>query len=248
MTAIALPPLPFIDTVGPLDLSQNLLQLMGIRLRVSGGYHLPANVPLMVVSNHRSPLDAPVLMAGLGRDVAFACHQYMENVPLLRDVVHRFGAFPLKSPYHFFRESYRRLRRTEAIGIFPEGAQPMVQLQTPRQVNAFHRGFAHLAFRVPVNKLAVLPVALVSNDVGFESPIPLSLLGWFDPTEPLFQTGGGHPIVMYRDVEVRIGPPIWVTPRDRRNYQGHEGIDYVQQLTDDCWQAVNHLLQAPLSN
>jgi 1-acyl-sn-glycerol-3-phosphate acyltransferase len=235
--------LPFLEDAEPLELSQGVLQLMGTKLRVTGRQHIPANTPLMVISNHRSPIDAPVLMAGLDRDVAFVTHQYMSNVPFLRDVVQQFGAFPLESAHSFFRQGYRRLRKAEAIGIFPEGAKPMVQLQPPRQVNSFHRGFAHLALRVPVESLAILPVALVSDDVGFESPIPLSLLGWFDPSEPLFQKGGGHPIVFYREVEVRIGQPIWVTHRDRHQYQGRSGTNYAQQLTDDCWQAVNTLLQ-----
>jgi 1-acyl-sn-glycerol-3-phosphate acyltransferase len=245
MTAFPLPQLRLMDAAAPLSLSQSILQLMAINLQVSGRHHIPSDVPLLIVSNHRSALDGPVLMQGLQRNIAFVCHQYMANVPVLRDVVSRFGAFPLDSPHRFFREGYRRLRQSQAIGIFPEGAQPMVQLQLPRHVNPFHRGFAHLALRAPVETLAILPVALISDEKGFESPIPLSLLSWFDPTEPLFQKGGGHPIVIYQNVEVSIGAPIWVTPRDRRRYQGNQGIDYAQQLTDDCWQAVHDLLQAP---
>lgn len=238
-----LPQLPFLDDTAPLELSQGVLQLLGTKLRVAGRQNIPANAPLMVISNHRSPLDAPVLMAGLDREIAFVTHQYMGNVPLLKEVIAQFGAFPLESPHHFFRQGYQRLRRSETIGIFPEGAKPMVQLQPPRHVHPFHRGFAHLALRVPVEKMAILPVALVSDDRGFESFIPLSLLGWFDPSEPLFQKGGGHPIVFYREVEVRIGPPIWVTSGDRHQYQGRSGTNYAQQLTDNCWQAVNDLLK-----
>ena len=250
MAALSLPPLPalpFLEAADPLELSQGLLQLMGLQLRVTGRHQIPSDLPLMVVSNHRSALDGPVLMAARERDIAFVCHQYMGNVPLLRDLIQQFGAFPLESPRHFFREGYRRLQQAQTIGIFPEGAKPMVQLQSPRQVNAFHRGFAHLALRVPVETLAVLPVALVSDEVGFESPFPLRWLGWFDPSEPLFQKSGGHPMVFYRDVEVRIGEPIWITSGDRQQYQGRSATDQAQQLTDDCWQAVQDLLQ-PLSN
>lgn len=245
MTSLSLPfpQLPLLDAAHPLDLSQGLLRLLGTKVRVSGRQHVPTNGPVIVVSNHRSPLDGPVLMTGLDRDVAFATHQYMGNVPLLRDIIEQFGAFPLESPHRFFRQGYRRLRRSETIGIFPEGAKPMVQLQPPREVNPFHRGFAHLVLRVPVERMAVLPVALVSDDPGFESPIPLSWLGWFDPTEPLFQTGKGHPVVMYQEVEVRIGQPIWVTHQDRSDYQGRSGTQAAQQLTDDCWQAVHDLLK-----
>jgi 1-acyl-sn-glycerol-3-phosphate acyltransferase len=182
-------------------------------------------------------------MTALNRDIAFVCHQYMANVPVLRDLVDQFGAFPLDTPRRFFDEGYQRLSRQEAIGIFPEGAKSMVALHPPNLVNPFHRGFAHLALRVPVEPLALLPVALVSDELGFESPIPLRLLGWFDPSEPLFQRSGGHPLVFYQDVEVRIGEPIWVTPQDRQQYQGRQGSDRAQALTDACWTAVHELLQ-----
>lgn len=244
MAALSLPHAPFWETPSPLDLSRGLLQLMGTKLTVSGQQKVPYNVPTILVSNHRSPLDAPVLMAGLDREVAFVCHQYMKHVPMLRDVVRQFGAFPLDTPHRFFRQGYKRLRRQEMLGIFPEGARSMVELRSPRKINPFHRGFAHLALRAPIEPLALLPVALASNDVGFESPIPLSLLGWFDPDEPLFQQGGGHPLVFYRQVEVRVGEPIWVTARDRQEYTGRHGTEFAQQLTDSCWSAVNELLQS----
>jgi 1-acyl-sn-glycerol-3-phosphate acyltransferase len=245
MTSLSLPLLqwPLLDKATPLDLSQRVLQLMGTKLRVSGRQQVPVDTPVMVVSNHRSPLDAPILMTGLDRDIAFATHPYMGNVPGLRQLVEHFGAFPLESPRQFFRQGYRRLRRSETIGIFPEGAKPMVQLQPPRVVHSFHRGFAHLALRVPVEPIAILPVALVSDDAGFESPLPLNWLSWFDPTEPLFQTKRGHPVVMYQEIEVRIGQPIWVTYRDRNHYQGRSGTQAAQQLTHDCWQAVHDLLK-----
>lgn len=242
MTALLLPDIPFVDTASPLDLSRAIVNVLGIRLRVSGKQNIPDNVPMMVVSNHRSPLDGLVLMAALERDIAFVFHQYMEHVPVLRDVVHRFGAFPLESPRRFFREGCKRLRRHEPIGIFPEGAKSMVQLHPPREVNPFHRGFAHLALRAPVEPLALLPVALVSDDEGFESPLPLSILGWFDPSEPLFQQGGKHPLVVYRDVEIKVGKPVWITPCDRQQYEGRRGGEVAQQLTDQCWTTIDQLL------
>lgn len=244
MTAISLPPVPFLEAPDPLDLSHGLVRLLGIKLQVSGQRKIPLNVPVVVVSNHRSALDAPVLMAGLNREISFVCHQYMGHVPVLKDLVHRFGAFPLDTPRKFFRQGYRRLRDQQAIGVFPEGARSMVQLHDPRQVNPFQRGFAHLALRVPVEPLALLPVAIVSDEIGFESPFPLSVLGWFDPSEPLFQQGGGHPLVFYRRVEIKVGEPIWVTSQDRDQYQGRHGTEFAQQLTDKCWDTVHQMLQS----
>lgn len=243
MTAISLPFLPPLTSSDPLELSRGVLRLTGTQLKVEGRSNIPHGTPLIVVSNHRSPLDAPVLMAGLERNIAFACHQYMANVPVLQDVIQRFGAFPLGTPRHFLREARQRLCCNQAVGLFPEGAQPMVTVQPPRLMNSFHRGFAHLALQARVSYLAILPVALVSDDEGIESPIPLKLLSWFDPSEPLFQQAGGHPIVFYRQVDVRIGSPIWITPSDCRRLKKHEVNDQVRQLTQKCWTTIYELLQ-----
>lgn len=235
--------------LSPLALSQALLGLIGTQIQVTGREHIPQGAPLLIVSNHRSLIDAPVLMTALDHTIAFACHHYMAQVPFLRDVVHQFGAFPLDNPQRrhstFFRRATQRLQQRQALGIFPEGAQPMVQLQTPTQINPFHRGFAHLALRAPVRKLALLPVAMVSTEEGFESPIPLRLLSWFDPTEPLFQQGGGHPVLVYRRVEVRIGRPIWITAAERQRYFGRQGARLARSLSDRCWQQVQSLLETP---
>lgn len=240
MTALSMPlEFPF-SSPEPVQLSQNLLQWVGTQVAVTGLANVPANAPLVIVSNHRSPLDAPVLMAGLGRNISFACHQYMANVPLMRDVVEQFGAFPLATPRQFLRQARARLYRHETVGIFPEGAEPMVSVQPPRFLNSFHRGFAHLALKTAIRPLALLPVALVSDDRGFESPIPLKLLGWFDPNEPLFQQSGGHPLVFYRQVEIRIGAPIWITVHNCNQQDSH--TEQVEQLTDTCWTTVYDLL------
>lgn len=247
---VAISPLPFLPiTPSPLQLSRGVMQVAGTRLRVTGREHIPDNMPTVVVSNHRSVLDAPVLMTGLNRSIAFVCHHYMANVPGLRDLVTQFGAFPLDSPgsrqRSFFRNAFQRLRDRDIIGLFPEGAEPMVKLRPPTTISPFQRGVAHLALRAPVDRLAILPVALASADEGFESPIPLRLLSWFDPHEPLFQQTGGHPLLVYRRVEVRIGEPIWVSASERAAYRGRQGSAIAHDLTQQCQRRVQHLLAAP---
>ncbi len=242
MTALALSfEFPFLKSE-PLQLSQNLLHALGIRVSVQGAERIPADAPMIVVSNHRSALDAPVLMTGLRQNIYFAYHQYMANVPILQDVVEQFGGFPLVTPRHFVRQASNHLQQQQTIGIFPEGAKPMVTVQPPRSLNPFHRGFAYLAMRAAIRPVALLPVALVSDQPGIETPVPLRLLSWFAPNEPLFQQQGGHPLVLYRDVQVRVGTPIWVTVESTR-YQWCSQAKQVQQLTDECWLAVRQLLQ-----
>jgi len=231
----------------PLQISRLLLAAMGTQMYLSYEDRVPKDGALVVVSNHRSFMDAPVLMAALGRPIRFACHHYMGQVPIMRDIVHQLGAFPLEAPEHrqhsFFQQSNRLLQSQQAVGVFPEGAYPMVQFTQPNIIGDFHRGFAHLALRAPVRNLAVLPVAITSQEESNNSAIPLKLLSFFDPSEPLFDQAGWHPMVVYRRMSVQIGRPCWITPSQREQYQGKQAKTAVATLTDYCHKEITTLLR-----
>ena len=228
--------------------SQWLLTLLGIRRFIHYEDRIPQGTAVIVVSNHRSGLDPIILMAGVGQTIRFACHHYMGQVPLLREVITSFGAFPLDDPQHrhqqFFKQATQLLQQRQIVGIFPEGAPAMVTETQPNQVGTFQRGFAHLALRAPVSNLAVLPVAIASfQEQVIPSGIPLGLLSFFDPTEPLFAQPGWHPLVIYRRINVLIGRPYWITPRLKQQYQGKQARRTVEDLTTYCHSEIASLLQ-----
>jgi 1-acyl-sn-glycerol-3-phosphate acyltransferase len=207
---------------------------------------IPQTGAVVMVSNHRSFMDAPLLMAAIDRPIRFACHHYMGQVPLMRDLVTRLGCFPLDTPKQrqqsFFHQASQLLVTGQAVGVFPEGAEPMVKLTPPSQMGAFQRGFAHLALRAPVQDLAILPVAIAAHEEINHSAFPLRLLGWFDPSEPLFDQSGWHPMVIYRHVTVLIGRPIWITPAQQQSYQGKQARTMVNDLTAHCQTEIAELL------
>ena len=211
----------------PLHLSHSLLSAFGTKVSIHYSERIPATKRVLVVSNHRSFLDAPLLMAAMNRSVRFACHHYMSQVPVLREMISVMGAFPLDAPgkrkKRFFQQSSNFLQSCQAVGIFPEGAQPMVQVKSPNQLSPFHRGFAHLAFRVPVEELAILPVAIASTEEERHSVAPLKLFSLFDPSEPLFDCWGWHPAIIYHRVNIMFGHPIWITEAERQQYRGRRG-------------------------
>ena len=234
----------FFDT--PLHLSRGLLSAFGTKASIHYCDRIPATKTILVVSNHRSFLDSPLLMAAMNRSVRFACHHYMSQVPLLREMVSVMGAFPLDAPRQrqkrFFEQSVNLLRSCQAVGIFPEGAQPMVQVKPPNQLSPFHRGFAHLALRVPVQELAILPVAIASTEEERHSLAPLKLFSLFDPSEPLFDCWGWHPAIVYRRVNLLFGRPIWITDAQRQQYQGRRGASLARELTQSCFDQIAGLL------
>jgi 1-acyl-sn-glycerol-3-phosphate acyltransferase len=135
----------------PLGLSHLFLTSVGTQFESTHLDRIPRNEPILVVSNHRSFMDAPLLMAALGQSVRFACHHYMSQVPVLRETVQALGCLPLetspKGQQTFFEQAGRLLKQQRTVGIFPEGGQCMVKPTSPSDVAPFQRGFAHLALR-----------------------------------------------------------------------------------------------------
>lgn len=231
----------------PLQISQLLLAAMGTRMFTYYQNRIPQDSAVLLVSNHRSFMDAPLLMAALNHPIHFACHHYMGQVPVLREFVTRMGCFPLDSPnerqHNFFRQATELLQTQRFVGVFPEGAEPMVKSTSPCQLNSFHRGFAHLALRAPVKDLVVLPVAIAPTEEVSSSGIPLRLLSLFDPSEPLFARDDWHPLVIYKRVNVLIGRPFWISQSQREQYQGKQARSLVADLTHQCCTEIDDLLR-----
>lgn len=231
----------------PLQISRLLLLSLGIRMYLHHRDRVPQNSAILVVSNHRSFLDAPLLMAAINRPIRFACHHYMGQVPIMREIVTKLGCFPLEAPEQrqqsFFHQAIQLLQTQQAVGVFPEGTQPMVKSTQRFEMGEFQRGFAHLALRAPVEDLAVLPIAIAVQEETTTSAVPLKLLSFFDPSEPLFNQEGWHPLVMYQRVDVLVGRPFWVKPSQRQQYQGKKARTMVKDLTDHCHGEISTLLR-----
>ncbi|EDX84282.1 Acyltransferase domain protein [Synechococcus sp. PCC 7335] len=219
---------------------------MGIRIRVHQLFSLPRS-PFLVISNHRSFLDAPLLMAATAQPVHFACHHYMSQVPVMSDIVDALGCFPLDGPKQrgrtFFKQATHFLRSHQSIGVFPEGTNPMVEIPPPDRISDFHRGFAHLALRAPVEDLMIVPAAIIALKEKQQDTVPLRLLSWFDPSEPLFQQAGRHPAVIYQDVAVVIGKPISTTNL-QAHYHGKQASQVATTLTNTCQDEIQTLLKS----
>jgi 1-acyl-sn-glycerol-3-phosphate acyltransferase len=235
----------------PLHLSRGLLAVAGTQVSVRHSERIPSTGNMLVVSNHRSFLDAPLLMVAMGRSVRFACHHYMSQVPILKEMTAALGCVPLDAPGQrhraFFQQSINLLKAQQPVGIFPEGAKPMVQVTPPGEVNQFHRGFAHLALRAPVQKLAILPVAISAVEETINPVAPLKLFSLFDPSEPLFDQPGWHPSVHYQRVTLSIGYPIWVTNSQREQYYGKQAGQLARDLTESCYSKISQLLNRGFS-
>jgi 1-acyl-sn-glycerol-3-phosphate acyltransferase len=230
----------------PLQLSRSLLDATGMSVTLHHLDRIPTKNSLLIVSNHRSLFDAPLLMTAISRPVRFVCHYYMSQVPLLQQAVALMGAFPLEADQgkqsSFFRQAAGFLQANQVVGVFPEGADPMVRVNAPQQLSPFHRGFAHLALRVPVDGLAILPVAIASREEKQGRLAPLALFRRFDPSEALFQSGGWHSAILYRHVDVLFGHPLLIDESWRSRYRGSSGATVAREITQNCRSQIAEML------
>ena len=124
---------------------------------VEGRENVPSVGPLILVANHQSNLDPPLISATMPRRVRFLAKQEIFEHPVSSWFLRTYGAFPLNRSgpdLKAFRWALRHLRRDGVIAIFPEGARSQVGMKraTP--------GVVRLALK---SQAALLPVGVTGT-------------------------------------------------------------------------------------
>ncbi|MEN9519015.1 MAG: hypothetical protein RLZZ381_1603 [Cyanobacteriota bacterium] len=231
----------------PRLLAQSLISAVNLNLTKSYTDRIPQDLPTIVISNHRSFLDAPILIKTIPNTLRIACHHYMGQTPVVREIVDSLGCFPLGTAEHrqqeFFEQANYLLTSRQWVGLFPEGTKPMIEPTAPHEINPFHRGFAHLAWKAPVSNLVVLPVAIASLSETNYPSIPIRWLKQFDQNEPFFERQGLHPMLVYHRVHVLIGRPYLINPLQKQEYKGKQAKLLTRDLTNYCQAQITELLK-----
>jgi 1-acyl-sn-glycerol-3-phosphate acyltransferase len=128
--------------------------------KVTGRENVPSMGPLVVVANHLSNLDPPLLGACLPRRIRFlAKDSLFVGGPLVRWFLGSYGAFPVNregADVRAYRWALNLLNNDGAIVIFPEGTRSRnAQLQKAKP------GVVGL---VRSTKASILPVAITGTE------------------------------------------------------------------------------------
>jgi 1-acyl-sn-glycerol-3-phosphate acyltransferase len=128
-------------------------RLLGLLPRVTGSP--PARGAAVVISNHGSYLDALVLIMASERPMAFTSKSEVFDWPLAGSIMHHMEHVPVDRSTHEARlesseEMRRRLRRGEAIQIFPEATFTPREGLRPFRLGAFLLAAETGAALVPV--------------------------------------------------------------------------------------------------
>ena len=159
------------------------------RGRVIGRRNVPMQGSLVVVANHGSHLDPPLLGHALGRPVAFMAKEELFRVPLLGPLIRALAAYPVKrgaSDREAIRTATARLNEGWATGVFLDGTR-----QADGRINQPMPGAALLAAR---SGSPLLPVAIINSHRAL---------------------GTGQSMPRLVPIQIRIGEPV-PPPASRR--------------------------------
>ena len=135
-----------------------------------GRDNIPKKDSFIMVSNHGSLLDPPLLGHALGRNISFMAKAELFKIPFLGFVIKACGAYPVKrgvADKNTIQIACNKLSNNNCIGIFIDGTR-----QKNGRVNKPKQGAALLAFK---NQKLLLPVAIVNSHrlIRFKFCIPL---------------------------------------------------------------------------
>jgi len=135
-----------------------------------GRDNIPQKDSFIMVSNHGSLLDPPLLGHALGRNISFMAKAELFKIPFLGFIIRACGAYPVKrgiADKNTIKTACKKLSNDNSIGIFIDGTR-----QKNGRVNKPKQGAALLAFK---NQKLLLPVAILNSHslIRFKFCIPL---------------------------------------------------------------------------
>lgn len=144
------------------------MTLYGVRFY--GRHNMPEEGGVVVVSNHQSHFDPPLLGAGLRRQLNYLARKSLFKSRFFAWLIDMLDAIPLEIDgigFEGIKECLKRLRGGEMILIFPEGARCW-----DGEIDQFKPGSLTLAQR---SKATILPAAI---DGCFEAWPRMNRLPW----------------------------------------------------------------------
>ena len=139
------------------------------RGQVHGAENVPQEGPVVVVSNHASYFDPPILSCCVRRPVAYMAKEELFKVPVLKQAIELYGAYPVKreaADRSTIRAALNYLEAGWATGVFLQGTRtPDERITEPKL------GAALIAAKA---KAPLLPVSLwgTSKILGEGSAMP----------------------------------------------------------------------------
>jgi len=143
---------------------------------IEGASSVPLSGPFVVVSNHASNFDPLILANCVGRPVAFMAKQELFKIPVLKQAIELYGAYPVNRNAAYtsaIRNAVSYSKQGWAVGIFLEGTRT-----SDAKIHKPKLGAATIA---ALAKAPLLPVCLWGTEKIFSpssilpKPVPIAV-------------------------------------------------------------------------
>ena len=145
---------------------KKMVRVAGSTVEVKGLENVPQDQPVLVVSNHQSNMDIPVLLGYLNKPIGFVSKAEIKKFPLVSKWMELMNCVFMdrsnrRQSLQAIKDGIEILKQGHSIVIFPEGTR-----SKGGEMEEFKAGSFHLAVKAGV---AILPVTLDGTYKMFEA-------------------------------------------------------------------------------
>lgn len=129
-------------------------------LEVSGRENIPEGIPVVIVSNHRSYWDPPILAVATHKKICYVAKKELFQNRQLALLIELLGSVSIdrqKPSLSSIKQIKKAIKAGWSLGIFIEGTRSKIS----DSLGPPHTGAAYFAH---TNKLPILPVGLIGTD------------------------------------------------------------------------------------
>jgi len=143
-------------------LAKTLLFICGVKLNVEIKGKIERDKEYIVVSNHLSYLDIPVLMVSVPKNIRFIYKKSLTNIPIFGWSLFFGGYIPIdrknaRSAIESLKKAMTRFKKSISIAIFPEGTRSITG-----ETADFKKGIFMLADLAEVD---IIPVSIIGTNL-----------------------------------------------------------------------------------